>query len=207
MVHDNYLEDCSAFLHLLIWRGADPAKIELGSRKDAYRDARKANGRLYNFMKQERQKYEAVGEILKEQENEYSYLNWLPLEILDKIIPYIKHGKFEPPVEKKIMPPKVEPIVNVPVPAEMPKEKEEQEKNVGEDSESPTKDQCAGDLGTHIEEPETTMPIRSTSSIFRRIPIPIIGVGVAAMGVGYWAYKRWCKRKEETRKATTSIAG
>ena len=181
------------FLKLLIWQGANPKKIESRTKYSACDYAVNRRREYYNCFKQERQKYEAVCQLLAGHKEKDSPLSLLPKEILKEIRILIWYGvPFDPPPEKKIMPskvePDIEPITSVSTAADISQES----KQISNGLET--------NLETHIEEPETMVSTRSTIFVLRRMPIPIIIVGVVASGISYWLYTKWQERKKVCRK-------
>ncbi len=164
----------SALLRLLIWYGANPRIVEPRSGFSTYSCARYFPS--YNYFKQERQKYEAVCQLLKGYKDKDWPLNLLPPEILNEIIRYVKLGSFVPPPERSI----------------------ESTASVFADV-SPAIEPAP--LDTSTAESEKALTTRSTNSIFRRMPIPIIIAGVAISSFAYWLSTKLKTRNTRIHKS------
>lgn len=187
------------FFKLLIWHGAHPGKLETQSGKSAYNYAAGV-GSFYrlNYIKQERGKYEAVCQILKGHKEEDSPFSWLPLEMVHKIIGYIKQGPFEPPIEKIVMPPKVETPSNMSA-NKAPKE-EESKKGEHEQSEPLKEVQKANQ---EVSVTDVSQPSEHNRAWGARLRYGVgvkLVVAAAVTGLGWWAYTTWKKHKKEQEK-------
>ncbi len=165
-----------SLLKLLIWHGANPGNIERWSARNAYGYRMGINGLDRLNMKQERQKYEAVCQLLKGNKEGNSPLSFLPKPILKKIINYIKYGPFVPPAEKKAISPKVE------VAASASMDRAPSEEVLIANVSQPSKPDCM--WGT-----------RWKHMIGKKLLVV-----TAASGLGWWAYKKWKQRREEQEK-------
>lgn len=187
------------FFKLLIWHGADPEKVETQNGRSAYNYAAGVGSfHRLNYIKQERGKYEAVCQILRGHKEEGSPFSRLPLEMVYKIIGYVKRGSFEPPVEKRVLPPKAETPTSMST-DRAPKE-EESKKGEHEQPEPLKEIQKANRevLATDVSLPSQPNPVRI--SRWRHMIGKKLFLAAAVTGVGWWAYTRWKKHKKEQEK-------
>ena len=85
-----------SLLKLLIWHGANPGNMEIGSGRNAY-GYRMGFDSFYRLnLRRERQKYEAVCQLLRGHKEENSPLSQLPLEVVHGIIGHVVRGDFKP---------------------------------------------------------------------------------------------------------------
>ena len=161
---------------LLIWHGANPTRVETYSRRDAYGAMFGLNyfARMNN-IRRERQKYEAVCQILRGHKEENSPLSQLPLETVHKIIGHVVRGDFKLPR-----------IAAASASDSLPE-------RVSQEEEAPRVD---GEKAAST----TSVFQRSSSARWKHLLRSRLVMGAASIGLGWWVYKQWQKHKKAKRK-------
>ncbi len=203
----------NSFLKLLIWHGANPHKVETQMGRTVCNYAFSVGHfPAFSYIKQERQKYEAVCQLLESNQDKNSRLSLLPLEILNEIIRYVKQGPFELPAETRRAE-VARPIPAVPEPRDVPVKDSKSSNSAGMIADESPQARQQRPVSSRRDEIEHS---RSGSRLAKILQLTendrewpakwryIFGAKVlvftAASGISYWAYKKWQKHKKEREK-------
>jgi len=159
-------------LKLLIWHGANPGNAY------GYRMGIDSFYRLN--IKRERQKYEAVCQILRGHKEENSPLSQLPLEIMHGIIGHLVRGDFRPPR-----------IAAASASDSLPDRASQKEQAPRVDGEKAAS--------------TTSVFQRSLSVRWKHLLRSRLVMGAASIGLGWWVYKQWQKHKKAKRKEVPEL--
>lgn len=172
-----------SLLKLLIWHGANPGNIERWSARDAYGYRMGLNSFDRLNLRRERQKYEAVCQILMGHKEENSPLSQLPLETVREIIGHVVWGDFKLPR-----------IAAASASDSLPDRASQKEQ-------APRVEEIHGEKAAST----TSVFQRFSSARWKHLLRSRLVMGAASIGLGWWIYKQWQKRKKAKRKEVPEL--